>query len=140
MYTDNLLLHCCLLMMPFPTENAIQKSRMAVPGKWHLMTTLHCMQDIIRVMQQLLGTSILLTLCSCWYRAADDVTQQLLGSAGTLLGRSCLLPPHTLEAVRVKDANQQDPSLAAVQSVEFHPLGQLLMTAGLDKRLRLFQV
>ena len=27
-----------------------------------------------------------------------------------------------------------------VQSVEFHPAGQLLLTAGLDKRLRLFQV
>ena len=51
-----------------------------------------------------------------------------------------MLPPHMLEAVRVKDANQQEPSRAAVQSVEFHPSGQLLMTAGLDKRLRLFQV
>ena len=40
----------------------------------------------------------------------------------------------------MKDANQHGPSRAAVQSVEFHPLGQLLMTAGLDKRLRLFQV
>ena len=68
------------------------------------------------------------------------MTQQLLGSADALLGRSRVLPPHMLETVRMKDANQQDPSRAVVQSVEFHPMGQLLMTAGLDKRLRLFQV
>ena len=98
------------------------------------------MQGIGKVMPQQPGNDIFLTLCSCWYRNAEDVTQQLLSSAGTLLGCSRVLPPHMLEAVRVKDANQQDPSRAAVQSVEFHPLGQLLMTAGLDKRLRLFQV
>ena len=37
------------------------------------------------------------------------------------------------------DANKAEPSGAVVQSVEFHPNGQLLLTAGLDKRLRLFQ-
>ena len=38
------------------------------------------------------------------------------------------------------DANKAEPSASVVRSVEFHPNGQLLLTAGLDKRLRLFQV
>ncbi|RHY53849.1 hypothetical protein DYB34_003426, partial [Aphanomyces astaci] len=41
---------------------------------------------------------------------------------------------------RVKDANQHGQSNAVVQSVQFHPNGQLLLTAGLDKALRLFQI
>lgn len=40
----------------------------------------------------------------------------------------------------MKDANIQEPSSAVVQSVDFHLTGQLLLTAGLDKRLRFFQV
>ncbi len=39
----------------------------------------------------------------------------------------------------LSDANQAEPSSAVVRSVEFHPNGQLLLTAGMDKRLRLFQ-
>ena len=140
MCTDALLLHCCLLMMPFLWNRHPEESHSAVPGKRHLLTTPRCMQDIGKVMQPILGTGVLLTRCSCWYSDAEDATQQLLGSADTLLGCTRLLPPHMLEAVRMKDANQHDPSWAAVQSVEFHPLGQLLMTAGLDKRLHLFQV
>ena len=110
-------------------------------GFWQVAPDDHpTVQDTGKVMQDLLGISVLLALCSCWYRDAEDVAQQLLGSAGTLLGQSCLLPPHMLEAVRVKDANQQVPSRAAVQSVEFQPFRQLLVTAGLDKQLRLFKV
>lgn len=51
-----------------------------------------------------------------------------------------LLPQGSLEIVRMKDANQHAPSNAVVQSVQFHPNGQLMLTAGLDKTLRLFQV
>lgn len=50
------------------------------------------------------------------------------------------LPEGILEVQRAKDANQQSPSKAVVQSVEFHSNGQLLLTAGYDKTLRLFQV
>ena len=38
------------------------------------------------------------------------------------------------------DANKAEPCDAVVQSIQFHPNGQLLLTAGLDKRLRLFNV
>ena len=54
---------------------------------------------------------------TCWYMDAEGVTQQLLGSAGTLLGRSRLLPPQMLEAVRVKDATQ--PGGGAEHRVRF---------------------
>jgi hypothetical protein len=35
---------------------------------------------------------------------------------------------------------QVEPSQAVVRSVQFHPNGQMLLTAGLDKSLRLFQI
>ena len=39
----------------------------------------------------------------------------------------------------MRDANIAEPSKAVVQSIEFHPDGQVLMTAGMDKKLRFFQ-
>ncbi|KAL6066883.1 U3 snoRNP protein [Balamuthia mandrillaris] len=50
------------------------------------------------------------------------------------------LPQSFLRITRLKDANQHDRSKAAIQSVNFHPNGQLLLTAGYDKTLRIFQV
>jgi hypothetical protein len=41
---------------------------------------------------------------------------------------------------RLRDANQHAASTAVVQSTRFHPNGQMLMTAGFDKKLRLFAV
>lgn len=64
----------------------------------------------------------------------------ILSGAGALLGKNKQLAAGLIETTRLKDANQQEPSKSVVQSVEFHPAGQLLLTAGLDKRLRLFQV
>ncbi len=64
----------------------------------------------------------------------------ILSGAGALLGKNKQLAPGLIETTRLRDANQQEPSKSVVQSVEFHPAGQLLLTAGLDKRLRLFQV
>ena len=54
------------------------------------------------------------------------------------------LPPNLLNVVRCPDANQSDPNNAVVQSVHFHPGSEpdrpLMLTAGLDKTLRFFQV
>jgi hypothetical protein len=54
------------------------------------------------------------------------------------------LPPHTIQMVRCPDANQADPTSAVVQAVHFHPGSDpdrpLVLTAGLDKTLRFFQV
>ena len=73
-------------------------------------------------------------LCACREAAA------LLASAGGLLARPAQLPPGLIETTRMRDANIAEPSKAVVQSIEFHPDGQVLMTAGMDKRLRFFQV
>lgn len=70
-------------------------------------------------------------------RSAEDVvrtTGKMLETAGDVLQQG------SLDICRMKDANQHSPSNAVVQSVQFHPNGQLLLTAGLDKTLHLFQV
>ncbi|KAM0001373.1 putative transcription factor WD40-like family [Helianthus debilis subsp. tardiflorus] len=54
-------------------------------------------------------------------------------------GKSKLLPG-SLEYARLVDANAQDPSHGPINSVQFHRNGQLLLTAGLDKKLRFFQI
>ena len=70
----------------------------------------------------------------------------LLESSATplLAPSSDRLPPHVLSVVRCPDANQQDPNKAVVQAVHFHPGSDpdrpLMLTAGLDKTLRFFQV
>ena len=63
-----------------------------------------------------------------------------MSGARPLVQSSTRLPAHTLEVTRMADANRAQPSGSAVSSVEFHPSGQLLLTAGLDRRLHFFQV
>ncbi len=69
---------------------------------------------------------------------ADESAAPLLAST------TRKLPPQILQVVRCPDANQKDPNQAAVQAVHFHPGSDpdrpLLLTAGLDKTLRFFQV
>ena len=48
------------------------------------------------------------------------------------------LPATRIEVTRVRDANMHDRSHGAIQALEFHPNGQLLMAAALDRRLRFF--
>ncbi|KAJ0963286.1 hypothetical protein J5N97_028408 [Dioscorea zingiberensis] len=50
------------------------------------------------------------------------------------------LLPGPLEYSRLMDANGEEPSNGAINSVQFHRNGQLLLVAGLDRRLRFFQV
>jgi hypothetical protein len=54
------------------------------------------------------------------------------------------LPPNILNIMRCPDANLADPNKSVVQAVNFHPGSDperpLLLTAGLDKTLRFFQV
>lgn len=71
----------------------------------------------------------------------DEEEAELLRSTGKMLEESGeLLPQGSLEVARMKDANQHAPSDAVIQSVHFHPNGQIMLTAGLDKTLHLFQV
>ncbi|KAG1711779.1 hypothetical protein DVH05_009022 [Phytophthora capsici] len=71
----------------------------------------------------------------------NEEEAELLRSTGNMMEDSGdLLPQGTLEVARMKDANQHAPSNAVIQSVQFHSNGQLMLTAGLDKTLHLFQV
>jgi len=76
----------------------------------------------------------------------DDDTGLQSSSAPLLLHSSARkrLPPNTVNIMRCPDANQSDPNKSVVQAVHFHPASDadrpLLLTAGLDKTLRFFQV
>jgi len=50
------------------------------------------------------------------------------------------LPQTFIDVIRLKDANQANPHNGVVQAVQFHPNGQLMLTAALDKSLRLFNI
>ncbi|GAB2270062.1 hypothetical protein Dimus_004975, partial [Dionaea muscipula] len=48
--------------------------------------------------------------------------------------------PGVLEYSRLIDANVEDPCNGPINSVQFHRNAQLLLTAGLDRKLRFFQI
>lgn len=72
-------------------------------------------------------------------RREDALEAVQQGASNLLTGRE-VLSAGLLETTRLKDANMQEPSKAAVQTLQFHPDGKLLFTGGLDKSLRFFQV
>ncbi|KAJ1692466.1 hypothetical protein LUZ63_009164 [Rhynchospora breviuscula] len=71
----------------------------------------------------------------------DDGREELLTSnADLVLKDSVKLLPGLLEFSRLNNANREEKSNSVINSVQFHRNGQLLLTAGLDRRMRLFQV
>ncbi|KAG0086098.1 U3 snoRNP protein [Podila epicladia] len=73
----------------------------------------------------------------------NSTTLSLLMSSKGFLEKSSklrILSSESISVTRVKNANQMAYSKAVVQSVEFHPNSQMLLTAGFDRTLRLFQV
>ncbi|CAE7868859.1 UTP18, partial [Symbiodinium sp. KB8] len=71
--------------------------------------------------------------------ALTEEESAVLRQTGSLTSSSALLPRGSLDIVRVKDANYKSPAKAVVTAVDFHPSGQLLMTASMDKKVKLFQ-
>ena len=68
-----------------------------------------------------------------------------MSCCGAALGTA--LPPlcrhrgrHAAQVTPLADGNKAEPCKAAISAVDFHPGGQLLLTAGKDKRLSIFQV
>ncbi|KAK7263383.1 hypothetical protein RJT34_30972 [Clitoria ternatea] len=73
-------------------------------------------------------------------RGYDDVDDILRTNEDLVVkSRSKLLPGH-LEYSRLVDANIQDPASGSINSVQFHRNAQLLLAAGLDRKLRFFQI
>lgn len=74
------------------------------------------------------------------YKDVDGVDDLLRTNEDLVVkSRAKLLPGH-LEYSTLVNANAQEPSNATINSVQFHRNAQLLLTAGLDKRLKFFQV
>ncbi|XP_027362905.1 U3 small nucleolar RNA-associated protein 18 homolog [Abrus precatorius] len=73
-------------------------------------------------------------------RGYEDVDDILRTNEDLVVKRSSKLLPGLLEYSRLVDANIQDPSNGPVNSVQFHRNAQLLLAAGLDRKLRLFQI
>jgi U3 small nucleolar RNA-associated protein 18 len=67
-----------------------------------------------------------------FFKASNDIVNENFSTK--------LLSPDKIDILRVHDANQEEYSQAVIQNVSFHPNGQVLMTSGFDKTLRLFQV
>ncbi|KAL4558717.1 hypothetical protein LXL04_036918 [Taraxacum kok-saghyz] len=71
---------------------------------------------------------------------SDDEDTILQTTEDLVVSGSSKLLPGVLEYSRLIDGNAQDPSSGPVNSVHFHRNGQLLLTGGLDKKLRFFQI
>ncbi|GAV86825.1 WD40 domain-containing protein [Cephalotus follicularis] len=69
--------------------------------------------------------------------AFDDI---LRTNEDLVVKSSSKLLPGLLEFSRLVDANSEEPSNGPINSVHFHRNAQLLLTAGLDRRVRFFQI
>jgi U3 small nucleolar RNA-associated protein 18 len=67
----------------------------------------------------------------------DDPAAALARTAKPLV--DAIRDPNRLRVTRLRDANAQEISRSALQSVDFHSSGAIVMTAGYDKALRLFR-
>ncbi|XP_053564338.1 U3 small nucleolar RNA-associated protein 18 homolog isoform X2 [Bombina bombina] len=70
----------------------------------------------------------------------EDNEDNLLSKTGNLLATSSYLPKGILQIRKCLNANHERPSEGPLTSVQFHPLAQVIMTAGLDRAISLFQV
>jgi len=70
----------------------------------------------------------------------DPAFSLLRGTKGLLGNGNRVLPSKELKITRAKDANMTGRSDAVVRSTRFHPNGSVILTAGFDKTLRLFNI
>ncbi|KAF3436215.1 hypothetical protein FNV43_RR23307 [Rhamnella rubrinervis] len=70
----------------------------------------------------------------------QDVDELLRRNEDVVVKSSVKLLPGLLECSRLIDANAQEPCNGPINSVQFHRNAQLLLAAGLDRKLRFFQI
>jgi U3 small nucleolar RNA-associated protein 18 len=63
-----------------------------------------------------------------------------LEARGKVSQAGCHTHDDLFGATRLQDGNISEPSHGVIRSLQFHPNGKLLLTAGLDKSIRLFYV
>nr|XP_036854892.1 U3 small nucleolar RNA-associated protein 18 homolog [Manis javanica] len=76
--------------------------------------------------------------------SSDDESEEdeddLLQRTGNFISTSTSLPKGVLEMKNCQHANAERPTTAPISSVQFHPRAQVVMVAGLDNAVSLFQV
>ncbi|KAL6457699.1 hypothetical protein MHYP_G00346620 [Metynnis hypsauchen] len=70
----------------------------------------------------------------------DDEDDELLKKTGNYVGSSESLPKGIIKLKKCLNANSENPSEDRLTTVQFHPSAQVVMTAGLDHTISLFQV
>nr|XP_022326362.1 U3 small nucleolar RNA-associated protein 18 homolog [Crassostrea virginica] len=70
----------------------------------------------------------------------DSDVEDLLQKTGNYLVTSSALPQGLIDLKQCADANKEQPSESKLKCVEFHPTAQVILTAGMNYRLNLFQV
>ncbi|XP_076015538.1 LOW QUALITY PROTEIN: U3 small nucleolar RNA-associated protein 18 homolog [Genypterus blacodes] len=70
----------------------------------------------------------------------EDEEDDLMRKTGNFVAPSQSLPTGILRMKKCLHANSSRPSEARLSSVQFHPSAQVVMTAGLDQSVSLFQV
>ncbi|XP_004377968.2 U3 small nucleolar RNA-associated protein 18 homolog [Trichechus manatus latirostris] len=76
--------------------------------------------------------------------SSDDESEEdeddLLQRTGNFISTSTALPKGILKMKNCQHANAERPTSARISSVQFHPRAQVVMVAGLDNAVSLFQV
>ncbi|XP_008269505.3 U3 small nucleolar RNA-associated protein 18 homolog [Oryctolagus cuniculus] len=75
--------------------------------------------------------------------SSDDESEDeddLLQRTGNFISTSASLPRGILKMKNCQHANAERPTTAQITSVQFHPRAQVVMVAGLDNAISLFQV
>uniref|UniRef100_A0A8C1QLJ3 U3 small nucleolar RNA-associated protein 18 homolog n=1 Tax=Cyprinus carpio TaxID=7962 RepID=A0A8C1QLJ3_CYPCA len=70
----------------------------------------------------------------------EDEGEELMRRTGDFIGSSDSLPKGIIKMKKCLNANSESPCGDQLSSVQFHPSAQIVMTAGLDHSLSLFQV
>ncbi|XP_069786017.1 U3 small nucleolar RNA-associated protein 18 homolog [Narcine bancroftii] len=71
---------------------------------------------------------------------SDNDDEDLLRKTGNFVSTSAALPKGLLQIKSCTNANRTRPSLCSLTTTQFHPLAQVILTAGKDQAISLFQV
>lgn len=80
------------------------------------------------------------TVLAHGYKDFEAVDDLLRANEDLVVKSNKNLLPGLLECSKLVDANIHEPSNGPINSVQFHRNAQLLLSAGLDKKLRFFQI
>lgn len=69
-----------------------------------------------------------------------QTTGNFLQNSSKITSSTSSLPRTTLDIKNCTDANKEEPHMARLTCVEFHPSARVMFTAGLNQKLTLFQI